>query len=189
MTIVFQNLNREISDSVFWLPRHCRKNISGTIAGDSSMVRVLDSRLTDPGFESLSCWAPTRKIVRHIIPTSCCSNKPQALNVLSVGWYRKRSQSSSSGIKYAFLCCSEEFPRLRIFNHQNLLAVLAASSQPPHLVMISQYMNLGSLYHVLHGGQTGEQIEYLTGRPTDHHQCVSHWLIQQPKMTDECLST
>ena len=50
---------------------------------------------------------------------------------------------------------SEEFPRLRIFNHPNILAVLAANSQPPHLVMISQYMNLGSLYNILHGAQTG----------------------------------
>ena len=51
---------------------------------------------------------------------------------------------------------NEEFPRLRIFNHPNILPVLVASAHPPSLVILSQFMNFGSLYHVLHGGQTGK---------------------------------
>lgn len=44
----------------------------------------------------------------------------------------------------------EEYPRLRIFNHPNILPVLGACAQPPNLVIISQYMPFGSLYNVLH---------------------------------------
>ncbi|PVD35072.1 hypothetical protein C0Q70_06353 [Pomacea canaliculata] len=45
----------------------------------------------------------------------------------------------------------EEFPRLRIFNHPNVLPVLACCNQPPNLVLISQFMPFGSLYNTLHG--------------------------------------
>ncbi|XP_029648883.1 integrin-linked protein kinase isoform X1 [Octopus sinensis] len=45
----------------------------------------------------------------------------------------------------------EEFPRLRIFNHANILPVLACCNERPNLVVISQYMVHGSLYNVLHG--------------------------------------
>lgn len=45
----------------------------------------------------------------------------------------------------------EEFPRLRIFNHQNILPVLACCNEPPNLVVITQFMPFGSLFNVLHG--------------------------------------
>ncbi|XP_052276982.1 integrin-linked protein kinase-like isoform X2 [Dreissena polymorpha] len=57
----------------------------------------------------------------------------------------------------------EEFPRLRIFNHQNILPVLACCNQPPNLVVISQFMQYGSLYNVLHGE---------TGIVVDQNQCL-----------------
>ncbi|BFZ24222.1 hypothetical protein BsWGS_27261 [Bradybaena similaris] len=48
---------------------------------------------------------------------------------------------------------NEEFPKLRIFNHPNVLAVLGccAPKDPPDLVVISQFMPFGSLYNTLHG--------------------------------------
>ncbi|KAL4229994.1 hypothetical protein ACF0H5_010382 [Mactra antiquata] len=52
----------------------------------------------------------------------------------------------------------EEFPRLRIFNHQNILPVLACCNQPPNLVVISQFMPYGSLFNVLHG-ETGIVVD------------------------------
>lgn len=45
----------------------------------------------------------------------------------------------------------EEFPRLRIFNHSNILPVLACCNKLPDLYIISQFMTHGSLYNVLHG--------------------------------------
>ena len=39
----------------------------------------------------------------------------------------------------------------RIFNHPNVLPVLGTCNQPPHLVVISQFMQNGSLYDVIHG--------------------------------------
>ncbi|XP_056013002.1 integrin-linked protein kinase-like isoform X4 [Ostrea edulis] len=52
----------------------------------------------------------------------------------------------------------EEFPRLRIFNHPNILPVLACCNQPPNLVVISQFMPYGSLFNVLHG-ETGIVVD------------------------------
>lgn len=52
----------------------------------------------------------------------------------------------------------EEYPRLRIFNHPNVLPVLGACNQPPNLVIISQCMPFGSLYNVLHG-ETGIVVD------------------------------
>lgn len=52
----------------------------------------------------------------------------------------------------------EEYPRLRIFNHPNVLPVLGACNQPPNLIVISQYMAFGSLYDVLHG-ETGIVVD------------------------------
>lgn len=46
------------------------------------------------------------------------------------------------------------FP-FRIFNHPNILPVLACCNQPPNLVVISQFMPYGSLFNVLHG-ETGK---------------------------------
>ncbi|RZC34093.1 integrin-linked protein kinase, partial [Asbolus verrucosus] len=45
---------------------------------------------------------------------------------------------------------NEEFPKLRIFSHPNILPVIGCCNSPPYLVVISQYMPLGSLYNVLH---------------------------------------
>ncbi|CAH1268205.1 integrin-linked protein kinase-like isoform X1 [Branchiostoma lanceolatum] len=47
---------------------------------------------------------------------------------------------------------SEEYPRLRIFSHPNVLPVLGACNQPPHLVVINQFMPYGSLFNILHEG-------------------------------------
>lgn len=43
-----------------------------------------------------------------------------------------------------------EFPALRIFACANISPVLAAVNHPPRLIVISQFMRLGSLYNVLH---------------------------------------
>lgn len=45
---------------------------------------------------------------------------------------------------------NEEFPKLRIFSHPNILPVIGCCNSPPNLVVISQFMPLGSLYNVLH---------------------------------------
>ncbi|KAI6241576.1 Protein kinase domain-containing protein [Aphelenchoides fujianensis] len=43
-----------------------------------------------------------------------------------------------------------EFPALRIFACPQICPVLAAVNQPPQLIVISQFMEFGSLYNVLH---------------------------------------
>lgn len=45
---------------------------------------------------------------------------------------------------------AEEYPRLRIFSHPNVLPVIGCCQDPPSLVLVSQYMPLGSLYSLLH---------------------------------------
>lgn len=47
---------------------------------------------------------------------------------------------------------NEEFPKLRIFSHPNVLPVLGCVNQPPQLAIVSQYMTHGSLHRLLHGG-------------------------------------
>lgn len=47
---------------------------------------------------------------------------------------------------------NEEFPRLRIFSHPNVLPVIGCCNDPPNLIVINQYMVHGSLYSVLHQG-------------------------------------
>ncbi|KAI5701256.1 hypothetical protein M8J76_012507 [Diaphorina citri] len=47
---------------------------------------------------------------------------------------------------------NEEFPKLRIFSHPNVLPVIGCVNSPPDLVVISQYMAWGSLYALLHEG-------------------------------------
>ena len=47
---------------------------------------------------------------------------------------------------------NEEFPRLRIFSHPNVLPVIGCCNDPPNLIVINQYMIHGSLYAVLHQG-------------------------------------
>ncbi|KAI6176706.1 Protein kinase domain-containing protein [Aphelenchoides bicaudatus] len=52
-----------------------------------------------------------------------------------------------------------EFPALRIFASPNVCPVLAAVNQPPQLIVISQFMEFGSLYNVLHE-QTNVVIDH-----------------------------
>ncbi|XP_074603553.1 integrin linked kinase [Brevipalpus obovatus] len=44
----------------------------------------------------------------------------------------------------------EEFPRLRIFSHPNVLPVIGCTNSPPNLIVINQFMPFGSLYQILH---------------------------------------
>jgi len=48
---------------------------------------------------------------------------------------------------------NEEFPKLRIFSHPNVLAVVGCCNAPPRLVVISQHLTYGSLFRVLHEDQ------------------------------------
>lgn len=45
---------------------------------------------------------------------------------------------------------AEQFPRLRIFSHPNIHPVLGCVNQPPSLVVLSEYLQHGSLHKVLH---------------------------------------
>ncbi|KAJ8028714.1 Integrin-linked protein kinase [Holothuria leucospilota] len=45
---------------------------------------------------------------------------------------------------------AEQFPRLRIFSHPNIHPVLGCVNQPPSLVVLSEMLTYGSLFHVLH---------------------------------------
>lgn len=45
---------------------------------------------------------------------------------------------------------AEEYQRLRIFSHPNLLPVIGCCNQPPSLIVVSEYQPLGSLYNLLH---------------------------------------
>ncbi|XP_065059348.1 integrin-linked protein kinase-like isoform X2 [Rhopilema esculentum] len=54
----------------------------------------------------------------------------------------------------------EEYPRLRIFSHPNVLPVVGAVTKSPNLMTISQYMPYGSLFDILHEG-TGIVVDHL----------------------------
>ena len=45
---------------------------------------------------------------------------------------------------------NEEFPKLRIFSHPNILPVIGCCNDPPKLIVINQHMQIGSLFRVLH---------------------------------------
>jgi integrin-linked kinase len=45
---------------------------------------------------------------------------------------------------------TDEYPRLRVFSHPNVLPVLGCVIEPPSLVVVSQWLALGSLYSLLH---------------------------------------
>ena len=47
---------------------------------------------------------------------------------------------------------NDEYPKLRIFSHPNVMPVIGCCNSPPNLVVITQYVPLGSLYQVLHEG-------------------------------------
>ncbi|XP_039286638.1 integrin-linked protein kinase isoform X2 [Nilaparvata lugens] len=53
---------------------------------------------------------------------------------------------------------NEEFPKLRIFSHPNVLPVIGCCNSPPNLVVINQHMPWGSLYQLLHEG-TGVVVD------------------------------
>jgi len=53
---------------------------------------------------------------------------------------------------------NEEFPKLRIFSHPNVLPVVGCCNSPPNLVVINQYMAWASLYTLLHEG-TGVVVD------------------------------
>lgn len=59
---------------------------------------------------------------------------------------------------------NEEFPKLRIFSHPNILPIIGACNSPPNLVTISQFMPRSSLFTLLHGA---------TGVVVDTSQAVS----------------
>lgn len=54
---------------------------------------------------------------------------------------------------------NEEFPKLRIFSHPNVLPVIGCCNSPPNLVVINQYMTVGPLYRVLHEGKSGVVVD------------------------------
>ncbi|KAI7685863.1 hypothetical protein SSS_05691 [Sarcoptes scabiei] len=47
---------------------------------------------------------------------------------------------------------AEEYPRLRIFSHPNVLPVIGCVNSPPNLIVVNQLMPYGSLFKVLHEG-------------------------------------
>src|SRR5690606_15376222 len=53
-------------------------------------------------------------------------------------------------IRRASRAFADEFPKLRIFSHPNILPVIGCTNSPPNLIVVSQWMPYGSLYHVLH---------------------------------------
>ncbi|XP_075161088.1 integrin linked kinase [Haematobia irritans] len=53
---------------------------------------------------------------------------------------------------------NEEFPKLRIFSHPNILPIIGACNSPPNLIVISQYMPRGSLFNLLHAA-TGVVVD------------------------------
>ncbi|XP_065210633.1 integrin-linked protein kinase-like [Planococcus citri] len=53
---------------------------------------------------------------------------------------------------------NEEYPKLRIFSHPNILPVIGCCNSPPNLIVINQYMPWGSLYTLLHEG-TGVVVD------------------------------
>ncbi|VUZ51784.1 unnamed protein product [Hymenolepis diminuta] len=59
----------------------------------------------------------------------------------------------------------EEFPRLRIFNHPNILPVLAIFNATPRLCLVSEFMPFGSLYSLLHPSPRQQQQLDENGQP------------------------
>ncbi|KAM3174378.1 hypothetical protein ACTXT7_010656 [Hymenolepis weldensis] len=59
----------------------------------------------------------------------------------------------------------EEFPRLRIFNHPNILPVLAIFNATPRLCLVSEFMPFGSLYNLLHPSSQQQQQLDENGQP------------------------
>ncbi|XP_046853243.1 integrin-linked protein kinase-like [Xenia sp. Carnegie-2017] len=70
------------------------------------------------------------------------SNLPVVCKKIHVSKYNRRKSRDFA----------EEYPKLRIFSHPNVLPVLGAVNESGSLVILSQYMPYGSLYNVLHEG-------------------------------------
>lgn len=58
---------------------------------------------------------------------------------------------------------NDQYPRLRIFSHPNVLPVIGCVNRPPHLVVVQQYLPHGSLFNILHGssGMVVDQAQAL----------------------------
>ena len=57
---------------------------------------------------------------------------------------------SGSVVRRATNSFVDEFPKLRIFSHPNILPVLGGANDSPNLILVSQFMEHGTLYSVLH---------------------------------------
>ena len=57
---------------------------------------------------------------------------------------------SEATIRRATNSFVDEFPKLRIFSHPNILPVLGGANDSPNLIVVSQFMENGTLYSVLH---------------------------------------
>ena len=60
------------------------------------------------------------------------------------------SDPSEDVIRRATRSFTDEYPKLRIFSHPNVLPVIGCTNDSPNLIVVSQFMDYGSLYHVLH---------------------------------------
>lgn len=58
---------------------------------------------------------------------------------------------------------TEEYPKLRIFSHPNLLPVIGCSNQPPSLVVVTEHQPLGSLYNLLHHYENQQNKQFVVG--------------------------
>uniref|UniRef100_A0A1E1XQL3 Putative integrin-linked kinase n=1 Tax=Amblyomma sculptum TaxID=1581419 RepID=A0A1E1XQL3_AMBSC len=58
---------------------------------------------------------------------------------------------------------NDQYPRLRIFSHPNVLPVIGCVNRPPHLIVVQQYLPHGSLFNILHGssGMVVDQAQAL----------------------------
>ena len=59
---------------------------------------------------------------------------------------------------------NEEYPKLRIFSHPNVMPVIGCCNSPPNLVVISQFSPVGTMHEILHEG-TGLVVD--TSRAVD----------------------
>lgn len=59
-------------------------------------------------------------------------------------------EPSEDVVRRATRSFTDEYPKLRIFSHPNILPIIGCTNDSPNLITVSQYMEYGSLYHVLH---------------------------------------
>lgn len=82
-------------------------------------------------------------------------------------WNQNQLQIAAKFVNYGAECNAriirdfcKEYVRLRVFSHPNVLPVLCAVAEPPSLVLVSQFLSLGSLYNVLHERSKTLVIDY-----------------------------